>query len=87
MNFNNIPKGLLVPLFFGEISVNGGSSDSNSNEIGCKGALNQTDWISISGDWALQINGIDIVESPVDIANIIEHLKNNGFDVLVDDQD
>ncbi|WP_339352803.1 hypothetical protein [Acinetobacter beijerinckii] len=44
MNFNNIPKGLLAPLFFGEISINGNVPDSLNNGgtnppvISCAGA-------------------------------------------------
>ncbi|MCH7381360.1 hypothetical protein [Acinetobacter higginsii] len=87
MNFNNIPMGLRVPLFFGEISINGnapagGSTGPQPPLISCTGALNITDPIDISGDWKLEIDGVLVLPEATNIDDVVAYLNEEGFEVV-----
>ncbi|ENX33937.1 hypothetical protein F889_02601 [Acinetobacter colistiniresistens] len=60
-----------------------GKDSSIGGGISCDGALNITDQIDISGEWLLEIDGVQVVSIPASIENIIEYLNQSGFEVEV----
>jgi len=81
--------GLRVPLFFGEISVNGsspvgGSTGPQPPLISCTGALNITDPIDMSGDWKLEIDGVLVLPEATEFDDVIAYLNEHGFDVEIE---
>lgn len=89
MNFNNIPKGLLAPLFFGEISINGNVPDGGGIKpqpplISCTGALNVTDPFIIYGDWKLEVDGELVLPDATNIDDVIAYLTEAGFEVTIE---
>lgn len=56
-----------------------------SNQISCDGALNKTEWIDISGDWKLEIDGVLVRPDATNIDDVITYLNETGFEVEIED--
>ncbi len=82
--------GLRVPIFFGEISINGsvpaggGGTNPQPPIINCNGALNITDWIDIDGDWKLEADGELVRPDATSVDDIIAYLTEAGFEVTIE---
>lgn len=81
--------GLRVPIFFGEISVNGttpadGGTKPQPPLISCDGALNITDPIIIDGDWKLEVDGELVRPEATNIDDLIAYLNEAGFEVTIE---
>lgn len=95
MNFNNIPMGLRVPLFFGEISVNGNSPIGGSHgplppSISCDGATQDIYFPYITGYWRFFVDGrlIDGIPPQQSGANdLIYYLKTEYPEIYNGDFD
>lgn len=55
-------------------------------EISCEGAVNDTGFLELTGDWTLEVNGIQVRES-VPVLDALIYLQNTGdFDIVIGDE-
>ncbi|EXB47323.1 leucine rich repeats family protein [Acinetobacter baumannii 146457] len=57
---------------------------NKSIPISCTDALNVTDWIDISGDWKLEVDGELVRPDATSIDDVIAYLIEAGFEVTVE---
>ncbi len=57
---------------------------NKSIPISCTGALNVTDWIDISGDWKLEVDGELVRPDATNIDDVIAYLTEAGFEVVIE---
>lgn len=86
--FNKIPRGLRVPLFFGELAIDGdvlgGSSQPPQPGISCVGASEKMNFGSFRGYWDMELNGVFYPSSTDLLQN---YITNHFSDKIYADYD
>lgn len=86
--FNKIPRGLRVPLFFGELAIDGdvlgGSPQPPQPGISCVGASEKMNFGSFRGYWDMELNGVFYPSSTDLLQN---YITNHFSDKIYADYD